>query len=88
MAKTTYMLSTKDNPYNPFTEWKDWLLYDVENGWNSCGTLARMAKTSNSLTEEENKEEIERAIDRIIELDPLQMHIKVPSKGGGGPQQN
>lgn len=74
---TAYMLSTKDNPYNPFVEFKEWFLYDIENGWNSCSLLDRLSFTSDSLTEEENNFEIERAIDRIISLDPLQMYIKV-----------
>lgn len=77
MANTAYMLSTRDNPYNPFVEWKEWLLYDIENGWNSCGILAKIANTSDSLTDNENDEEIERAIDEIVAIDPLQMYIKV-----------
>ena len=25
-----YMLSTIDNPFNPFTQWDDWLRYDED----------------------------------------------------------
>lgn len=77
MADTSYKLSTKDNPYNPYTDWDEWYMYDVDHGWNSCEVLARVANTSDSFTEGENDEEIERAIDRIIAIDPLQMYIKV-----------
>lgn len=80
MSNTAYMLSTRDNPYNPFTEWFEWFSYDIENGWDSCGTLDKFATTSDSLTDNENEEEIEKAIDRIIELDPLNIYIKVTEK--------
>lgn len=77
MSDTKYMLSTKDNPFNPFTEWYEWYIYDVDHGWNSNETLMRIATTSSYFTEGENDYEIERAIDKIVEIDPLQMYIKV-----------
>ena len=63
------MLSTIDNPFNPFEDFNSWFLFDVEKGYNSCSYLARIAKTSNEFTEEEEAEEIERAIDEIIQYD-------------------
>lgn len=63
------MLTTVDNPYDPFEEFNSWFLYDVEKGYNSCGYLARIARTSNQFTDEENDAEIERAIDEIIKYD-------------------
>ena len=67
MAKV--MLTTNDNPYNPFEQFDSWFLFDVEKGHNSCGLLGRIAKTSDQLTDDENDEEIERAIDQIIKYD-------------------
>lgn len=64
-------ITTVDNPYNPLTDFDHWRLYDeVEKGYNTSGYLARIAKTSDSLSDEENDEEIERAIDEIIEFNP------------------
>ncbi len=63
------MLTTIDNPFDPFEDFTNWFLYDVEKGYNSCSYLARIAKTSNSLTERENDEEIARAIKEIIKFD-------------------
>lgn len=75
MAK--YMLTTNDNPFDPFNQFDSWLMYDVDNGYNSCGLLDRVARTSDSLTEGENEAEIERAIDEIIKYDPLNIYKKV-----------
>lgn len=75
MAK--YMLTTNDNPFDPFNQFDSWLMYDVDNGYNSCGLLDRVARTSDSLTEGENEAEIERAIDEIIKYDPLNVYKKV-----------
>ena len=47
------MLTTIDNPFNPFKDFDSWFLFDVEKGYNSCAYLARIAKTSNEFTEQE-----------------------------------
>ena len=71
------MLTTIDNPYNPFDEFDKWFLYDVEKGYNSCGYLARIARTSEQFSDLENDEEIERAIDEIIKYDFRNIYVKV-----------
>ena len=82
MAKTSVcMLTTMDNPYDPFTQFNKWFLYDVEKGYNSCGYLDRIARTSEEFTEEENQEEIERAIDEIIKYDFMNVYKKVYKNG-------
>ena len=74
------MLSTIDNPFNPFNDFDSWFMFDVEKGYNSCAYLARIAKTSSEFTEEEEAEEIERAIDEIIQYDFMNLYIKVVEK--------
>lgn len=71
------MLTTIDNPYDPFDNFKAWYLFDVQKGYNCCSYLARIAKTSDEMTEKENDEEIERAIDEIIQHDFMNVFIKV-----------
>lgn len=71
------MLTTTDNPYDPFTDFDEWFLYDVEKGYNSCAYLGRIAHTSDALSDEENDFEIERAIDEIIKYDFMNVYKKV-----------
>lgn len=70
------MLTTFDNPFDPFEQFTSWFLFDVEKGYNSCDYLGRIARTSDQLSEEENKEEIERAIDEIIKYDFANIYKK------------
>lgn len=71
------MLTTFDNPYNPFLEFNAWFLYDIEKGYNTCSFLGRIARTSEQLSEEENERENERAIDEIIKYDFRNIYKKV-----------
>lgn len=71
------MLTTIDNPFDPFEQFDSWFLFDVEKGYNSCAYLGRIARTSDQLSEEENDQENERAIDEIIKYDFLNIYKKV-----------
>lgn len=72
-----YMLTTVDNPYDPFTHFDEWYQYDVLNGYNSCGLLARISRTSPLLSDVENSEEISNAIDVIVDMHRGQIYKKV-----------
>ena len=71
------MLSTFDNPFNPFDDFDSWFQYDSDKGYNSCSYLARIARTSDQLSDEENSQEIERAIDEIIKYDFMNIYTKI-----------
>ena len=77
MEETKVMLTTIDNPYDPFDQFTLWLLYDKEQGYNSCEYLARIVNITDDMTQQEEDNEIERAIDEIIELNPLGIYVKV-----------
>lgn len=62
-----YLLTTEDNPYDPITQWKEWLLYDVNNGYCTCERIARLANTSSILPEEVNWVETEAAMQKLLE---------------------
>lgn len=72
-----YMLTTIDNPYNPFKQFDSWFLFDVEKGYNTCAYLDRIARTSDQLSESENDEELERAMNEIISNDFMNIYKKV-----------
>ena len=71
------MLTTNDNPFNPFEDFNEWFRYDTEKGYNSSSRLMRIAKIEDFMSEEEVEAEIERAIDQIIEHDFLDLFKKV-----------
>lgn len=64
-----FMITTKDNPYNPFTQHDFWQAYDHQKGYYSEEYVARIAPTSFDLTDEENDMLIDQAIEDIIRLD-------------------
>ena len=71
-------ITTIDNPYDPFDDFTSWFLFDtVEKGYYTSSKLARLTKLTDDMTEKEKNEEIERAIDRLIEIDPLDIYKKV-----------
>ena len=71
------MLTTVDNPFDPFEQFSSWFLFDVEKGYNSCGKLARIANVSESMSETEFNNEIDSAIDKLIKVDFLDIYKKV-----------
>ena len=71
------MLTTIDNPFNPFEDFSSWFMFDIEKGYNTCGRLMRIANIPDDFTEQEEDEEIERAIDVLIKYDVLDIYKKV-----------
>ncbi len=78
--KKSCMLTTFDNPFDPFEQFTSWFLFDTEKGYNSCSYLARIARITDQFTEEENDKEVERAIDEIIKYDFRNIYKKVTKK--------
>lgn len=71
------MLTTFDNPYDPFEQFSLWFLFDMQKGYNSCAYLGRIAQTSDKFSQEENEREVEAAIDEIVRNDPFNLYHKV-----------
>lgn len=79
MADYAY-LTTVDNPYDPCDEFDRWFAFDTEKGYNSCGLLERIANTSDDLSPEDNRIEINSAVDQIVLNDPSCLYKKVVKK--------
>lgn len=71
MKEKDFMLTTFDNPFNPFTEFISWWKQDLILGHDCCGTLAREANISDISTELLNDEEVIEAMKRIVANEPL-----------------
>lgn len=71
------MLTTIDNPFNPFTQWDEWKRYDEDKKYYTCSYLARIAKTSDDLSEADYNKAIDDAIEEIVSLNINGMYTKV-----------
>lgn len=77
MTYSRAAITTVDNPFDPFEQFDDWYRFDCDKGYYSCAYLARLTKTSDSLSDVEYDQEVERAVDKIVEYDPLGIYRKV-----------
>ena len=77
---TDCMLTTFDNPFDPFEQFTSWWLFDLEKGYNSCERLARIAQISEDMSQKEIDDETERAIDEIIKYDFMNIYKKATPK--------
>jgi hypothetical protein len=74
---TEYMLTTVDNPFDPFTQFDEWLAYDTKMGYHSASFLDRIARVSNELSLPDQEQAIQDAIDEIISENVSGMWKKV-----------
>ena len=75
-----FMLTTFDNPFDPFEQFTSWFLFDVEKGYNTCAYLARIVTIGEDYSEKEVNDAINQAIDTIIENDFLNIYKRVGPK--------
>lgn len=71
------MITTTDNPYDPFTQFDEWYAYDVSMGYHTLAYLARIAVSSEELSESDDDKATENAIDEIIKYNILGIYRKV-----------
>jgi hypothetical protein len=74
-----YMLTTTDNPYNPFTQYDEWYAMDATLAHHTPGLLARYVVTSDELSDKDQEIAINQAIDEIVRDNPLGIWKKVSS---------
>ena len=66
MAKREVALTTIDNPYDPFDQYDEWYAFDTQMGYCTDAYIARILKTSNEFSEEEQRRDYEAAINEIL----------------------
>lgn len=69
-----YMLTTVDNPWSPFDNYDEWFEYDRSAGYDTPGLLARIAKTSFSLSDSDQALALRQAMEEIVKLNVSGMH--------------
>ena len=72
-----HMLTTIDNPFSPFTEFQAWYSFDLAHGSDTPGFLARIVNTSDGLSETDQAQAIEFAIDEIVKENVNGVYKKV-----------
>lgn len=75
-----YMLTTSDNPFNPYTHWDEWFAFDVSAGYHTSAYLARIVRSSDELSESDQSLAIKEAIDEILEYNVTGNYTKVYEK--------
>jgi hypothetical protein len=73
-ATAQHMLTTVDNPYNPFTHFAEWNRFDQQHGHHTLSLLARVIVTSNDLSEGDQDLDAEVAMQEIIRENVSGLH--------------
>lgn len=74
---TEYMVTTKDNPFDPFEDYDEWNRYDQDKGYNTQAYLSRMVILPEEPTQIEINDAINDAVDKIMLNDVLDVYIRV-----------
>lgn len=62
------MLTTVDNPYDPYEDFSNWFNYDTLHGYNTSGLVDRIAITSEDFSESLQDADVELALVEWLEL--------------------
>lgn len=79
MENNQCLITTFDNPFDPFEQFTSWFLFDVEKGYYTCSKIARIVEqySSEDLSQKETEELNEMAIDILVTNDFLHIYKKV-----------
>lgn len=77
LEKKAFWLTTSDNPYDPFNDFSHWYDYDTKYQANVASIIARIAKVSSEIPDDEYTLEVNNAIDFIVGNGLVDGYIKV-----------
>jgi hypothetical protein len=75
-----YMLTTVDNPFNPFNQFDEWFAWDRNAGYDTPSALDRITITSDDMSEADQAQALQQAIDEIIAENVSGMYRKVSNR--------
>lgn len=79
-----HMLTTVDNPFDPFTRYDEWFAFDQAAGYNTPALLGRIVISSDELSDADQSLAIESAIEEIVTENVSGVHRKVTAVGVPG----
>lgn len=71
------MITTFDNPFDPFEQFHEWYSFDKEHDYDSSEKVMRLANIADDMPEIVQIRAINSAIDRLIALDFANIYTKV-----------
>lgn len=74
---TEYMLTTVDNPFDPFIQFDEWFAWDRRAGYDTPSLLDRIANVSDEMSEPDQALAIQLAIDEVVKENVSGMYRKV-----------
>jgi uncharacterized protein with von Willebrand factor type A (vWA) domain len=72
-----FMLTTVDNPFDPFTMFDEWYAYDTQMGYHTMSFLDRISNLSSDLSDRDQARAFQEAIDEVVEENVSGMWKKV-----------
>lgn len=81
MEERVVMVTTIDNPFDYFTDFVNWLVFDNEKHYNTCNYLHNVIELLGGIPEDATQVEedliIEAAVDSIVTQNPLGIYKKI-----------
>lgn len=72
------LLSTSDNPWNPWTHFNEWNAWDQTAGYNTLAYLARVMVSSDELSQADQDLAYDQAVEEILSFNLTGNYIRVP----------
>lgn len=77
VGSVDYMLTTVDNPFSPFTQFDEWMVFDTSHGYHTLSILARVVITSDDLSEADQQQAIQLGIEEMVKENASGLYRRV-----------
>lgn len=71
------LISTIDNPFNPFLDFDNWYAEDIRLGHDTSGLMQRLFVDYPDMSDRDNAIEYARVVRELFQLDPGELYILV-----------
>lgn len=72
-----HMLTTIDNPFNPFTDYRAWDTWDRAAGYNTTSFIARITRMNDESSDLDQHQAFELAIDEAVKYNVTGVYRKI-----------